>query len=166
MRGPYRKRRIENPPRFTQFRPSGVPKKKLDSVALTIGEYEAIRLADHENMDHQTAAKKMKISRPTFSRIVEKARSKVASAIIEGKQIVIAGGNIDFVNAMHRCRDCGQYTITPINVEMIDCEDCGSENLEDLTGQKEHGNCHRKGTNGKGRSRGSGSNKNKTGNPI
>ena len=53
-------------------------------------EYEAIRLADYEN-SHEEAAQRMNISRPTFTRLYDKAR-KHSPAFIESKSIVIRGG--------------------------------------------------------------------------
>ena len=132
MRGPYRKRQIESPPRYTNFKPSGIPKSLLNQIELPLGEYEAIRLADYENLDHQEAAEKMNISRPTFSRLIEKARNSVARAIIDGNELVIQGGYFEFANTLHRCKDCGGYVLRPVKVKNIECMDCGSSNIEDL----------------------------------
>ncbi len=55
-------------------------------------ELEALRLADHEGLYHEQAAIMMNVSRQTFGRIVSKARSVVASALIEGKALKIGGG--------------------------------------------------------------------------
>lgn len=140
MRQSYRKRRIQDPPQFTNFKPSGIPRRLLDSVEMTVDEFEAIRLADFLQKDHLQASEEMRISRPTFTRLIEKARQKVASALIEGKELAIAGGNIDFVNTMHRCHDCGHTSRHRFGAKHRDCCDCGSENIEDLassvTGRK------------------------------
>jgi predicted DNA-binding protein (UPF0251 family) len=132
MREPYRKRRINLPPRFTNFKPSGVPRKFLETIELTVDEFEAIRLADYQQMEHQQAAEEMNISRPTFTRLIEKARQKLAQVIIEGKELLILGGNIDFVHTLQRCRDCGDEQIQPINGPPAECPECGSENIQDL----------------------------------
>jgi len=132
MREPYRKRRINLPPRFTNFKPSGVPRKFLEVMELTVDEFEAIRLADYLQMDHQQAADEMNISRPTFTRLIEKARQKLANAIIEGKELIILGGNIDFVHTLQRCKDCGEVNQQPFTEEHEDCPDCGSSNVENL----------------------------------
>ena len=50
---------------------------------------EAIRLADFNELFQEDAALKMNISRATFGRIVIRARSKIADAIINGKAIKI-----------------------------------------------------------------------------
>ena len=132
MRGPYRKRRVEMPPRFGHFKPAGVPKRFLERIDLTVDEFEAIRLADYEQLEHLEASEKMNISRSTFSRLVERARQKLASVIIEGKELVIDGGNIDFVNTLHHCRDCGEISPGPADVDTGNCPDCGSPNVEDV----------------------------------
>jgi predicted DNA-binding protein (UPF0251 family) len=46
-----------------------------------------LRLADEENLTQEDAAERMKISRGTFWRILDSARKKVTSSLMEGKQI-------------------------------------------------------------------------------
>ncbi len=133
MRGPYRKRRIHEPPNIKNFKPSGIPRKMLQTVTVTVDEYEAIRLADYHGLEHLQASEKMAISRPTFTRLIEKARHKIAEAIVDGKELVVEGGNIKFENARHRCRDCGDEQKSPINQNITDCPECGSKNVEDIS---------------------------------
>jgi len=59
---------------------------------LTIDEFEAVRLACLEGLKQVDAAKKMRISRPTFSRIITKAHEKIADGLVNIKAIKIAGG--------------------------------------------------------------------------
>lgn len=66
---------------------------ELEEVTLTMDEVEALRLADHEKLYHQEAAKRMEISRPTFGRILDGARGKVADALINGKALNIETKN-------------------------------------------------------------------------
>ena len=132
-RGAYRRRRIASPPRFSNFKPSGIRRTTLNQTVIALDEYEAFRLADYEGLDHLEASVQMDISRPTFSRLIEKARSKIAHAIIDGLELVIEGGNIDFSHGMHRCRDCGDEQIHAMNETVDDCPECGSEDVEDLT---------------------------------
>lgn len=63
---------------------------------LTLDEFEALRLADYEGLYHEQAAKEMGISRATFGRILEEARKKVASAIVNGHAFLIEGGPVTF----------------------------------------------------------------------
>ncbi len=62
------------------------------AVALTLDELEALRLGDLEGMTQAQAADQMRVSRPTFGRIITSAHRKVAEALCTGRQIMIAGG--------------------------------------------------------------------------
>jgi uncharacterized protein len=74
------------------FRPKCRPLNKLQGVVLSIDEFEAMRLACLEEMKQADAAKLMKISRPTFSRIAASACRKVTDALVNIKAIRIEGG--------------------------------------------------------------------------
>jgi predicted DNA-binding protein (UPF0251 family) len=74
------------------FKPRCKPVTKLDGVRLSLDEFEAIRLADLEELKQEDAARLMRVSRPTFSRIVGAARKKVADALVNIKAIRIEGG--------------------------------------------------------------------------
>jgi len=67
----------------------------LEQVYLDLDEFEALRLADLEGLYHKEAAARMNVSRPTFSRIISRARQKVADAIINGKALVIETENME-----------------------------------------------------------------------
>ena len=90
MTRPKGKRCIDFSPCTCYFRPEGVATKDGEEVIVLPDELEALRLHDAENLDQITAAKKMKISQPTFARIIGSARNKVALALIGGKAIRIA----------------------------------------------------------------------------
>jgi len=62
---------------------------ELEEVPITIDELEAIRLADFEGLYHEDSAKKMKISRQTFGRILNNAHKKVSECLIKGKALKI-----------------------------------------------------------------------------
>ncbi len=85
-----RRRTVWREPGFCRFRPMGM--RGNECVMLKVDEFEAIRLKDLEKMDQNDAAVKMDVSQPTFSRIIESARAKVADAIVNGKEIRIEGG--------------------------------------------------------------------------
>ncbi len=76
-------------PVVTFFKPRGVPMVQLEQVVLELDEVEAMRLADFEGRYHEEAAKLMGVSRQTFGRIIEKARQKVADALLHGKAVAI-----------------------------------------------------------------------------
>ena len=67
----------------------------MDEVVLELDEFEALRLADHESMYQEEAAKQMGISRQTFGRIIESAHRKIADALVNGKAIKISTSTRD-----------------------------------------------------------------------
>ncbi len=85
-------RRVWLEPNVTYFKPAGVRMIELAEIILTVDEFEAIRLKDYEGLGQTKAAKKMGISQPTFQRIYESARKKIADALVNGKAIRIEGG--------------------------------------------------------------------------
>lgn len=95
MPRPICKRWVACSPEATLFKPAGVPAHRLERVALMLDEVEALRLADLEGMYQEPAAELMRVSRPTFARIVESARRKVADALIHGKALCIEGGVVE-----------------------------------------------------------------------
>jgi len=88
-------RRIFFEPKVTFFKPAGVLLRNLDECVLTKDELEAVRLIDLEQMPQEKAAKKMKISQPTLSRLLRSGRKKLADAIVKGKAIKIQGGDYE-----------------------------------------------------------------------
>lgn len=76
-------------PEVLYFKPRGVPLSALEEIILFSDEIEALKLHDVDGLDQINAAKKMKISQPTFGRILDKAYKKIAIAIIKGQAIKI-----------------------------------------------------------------------------
>ena len=145
MTRPRIERRVKEPPRFQRFKPVGIPARLLERISLTLDEFEALRLADYKDLEHQAASEEMGISRPTFTRLIDSARKKVAKAIVEGKEIFIMGGAIYFRNNIIKCLNCG--TIVPIDFESnvdIKCPNCGSIDFINLAQQFGFGKFHRR----------------------
>ena len=76
-------------PTVYYFKPRGIPLRCLEEVVLLSDELEALKLHDIDGLEQIEAAKKMKISQPTFARILDSAYKKIANAIIKGKAIKI-----------------------------------------------------------------------------
>jgi len=105
-------RHVNHAPAAVYFKPAGVPACTLEQVTLTLDEFEALRLADLQGLYQEPAAAQMKISRPTFARIIEVARRKVAEALIGGKALRIEGGPVALNKAPAHCgrRRCCRKT--------------------------------------------------------
>lgn len=125
-----RTRRIGMLPPMEGYKPFGVPMRELESVVLLFEEYESIRLADYENLTQEEAAEKMNISRPTFTRLYDKARKCIAKAFVEGKAIIIQGGTYVTDDYWYKCGDCNETmnTLKPIK----QCRKCDSEKITSL----------------------------------
>ena len=143
MRAARKCRRVMYPPQRLTFKPAGVPRNLLSEVSLNVDEYEAVRLADYEELGHAEAAIKMNISRPTFTRLVKKARNKIAIFLIECRRLEISGGNFHFSSDIVRCEDCGAYIKHEISQKTIKCPECGSKNIESMAEKLGHGDCCR-----------------------
>lgn len=89
---PKKTRWVKCEPGERCFRPQCKPLSKLEGVNLSIDEFEAVRLAWFEGLLQEEASKKMKISRPTFSRMITSAQKKLADALVNRKAIRIEGG--------------------------------------------------------------------------
>lgn len=106
MARPEKNRKISQPPIMKGFKPYGIPRCKVETIQLPLEEYESIRLVNYEMMSQKDAAVLMDISRPTLTRIYNKALKNISKAFIEGKAIEIEGGNYEFDKDWYRCKNC------------------------------------------------------------
>jgi predicted DNA-binding protein (UPF0251 family) len=141
MPRPKNERVVHKPPIFNEFKPVGVAGRLLKQTSLSLDEYEAFRLADHQGLSHAEAAEEMEISRSTFTRLIEQARKKIAGLIINGSMLLIEGGNIHFRKNIIRCLSCGYMFDMNINSSFTECPECHSTNLLNLAGGFGHGKC-------------------------
>lgn len=91
MARPSRCRRICFEPKYDSFAPCGAENR--EQVLLTVDEFEAVRLIDYEKRTHEQCAAQMGISRTTVTEMYEKARTKIADCIVNGRMLCISGGN-------------------------------------------------------------------------
>jgi len=103
----------------------------LEEVILNVDEFEAIRLADLEHLYQEQAAEKMKVSRPTFGRIIDSAHKKVAEALVKGKALKIEGGEFEMAPMRKfKCYDCQHlWELTYGTGRPATCPSCKSGNI-------------------------------------
>ena len=89
MTRPKKDRCLKFNPEVLYFKPRGIPLSTLEEEELFHDELEALKLHDVDGLDQITAAKRMKVSQPTFGRILNNAYKKIARAVIKGKAIKI-----------------------------------------------------------------------------
>lgn len=124
-------RRIQVPPVIKGMSVYGVRGRKSNEVILHLEEYEVIRLLDYENLTQEQAAVFMDVSRPTLTRIYEEARNKVASAFVEGRDLIFKGGDIYFEDNWYKCNGC-QASFSDYSEEVKKCPVCSSDDLISL----------------------------------
>ena len=143
MTRPKKCRRVGWTPGVRYFKPRGIPMTVLEEVRLGVDELESVRLADLEGLEQAKAAGLMKISRPTFGRIVGKARWIIADAIVNGKAIKIEGGDIKMTpNRKFVCLDCAHSWEVPYGTSRpIGCPECRSENIHRAEQDRGYARC-------------------------
>lgn len=90
-------------PAYNRFGPKG--KRNNASIVMSIDEFETIRLIDYNNMMQEEAAQRLNVARTTAQAIYTAARKKIAQALIEGKDLVIEGGDIEICNHRNLCSE-------------------------------------------------------------
>lgn len=118
-------RLIQMAPHFCGFKPQGVQCKHGSEVYINFEEYEALNLCDYELLTQSEAAKLMNISRPTFTRIYESVRRKIAKAFVEGSCIHFEGGNVSLAE-WFKCEHC-KITFTLSENEEKKCPFCKAQ---------------------------------------
>ena len=94
MPRPKKTRFVSGYPAIAAFVPHGI--RVSGEVFMSVDELEAIRLSDFEHLDQEAAANMMRVSRHTYGRILNTARSIVADALVTGKALKIEGGTFEF----------------------------------------------------------------------
>ncbi|WP_297212475.1 DUF134 domain-containing protein [uncultured Flavonifractor sp.] len=113
MPRPKKCRRICALPRYSSFGPlegeAGGP------VEMALEEYEAIRLMDLLGCTQEECAGQMGVARSTVQQVYDQARGKLALALVEGRRLVISGGDYLLCGQAEECagwdcarRDCGR----------------------------------------------------------
>jgi uncharacterized protein len=121
-------------PAMKGFKPFGLSKFINEPVTINLEEYEALKSADYLGLSHEESSIKMGISRPTFTRIYESVRKKIALSFTEGRSILIEGGNVEFDFDWYKCNDCGNaFNVQKKDIPLeILCGKCGSKNVTNL----------------------------------
>jgi predicted DNA-binding protein (UPF0251 family) len=130
MARPVNPRKVFSRPRIKGFIPMGFYASEHETIYLTVEEYESIRLKDYMGLSQLESSEQMGVSRPTLTRIYEKARKKIAEAMCEGKQILIQGGNVVYFEQWYLCDDCEcKFNVKGNEERHESCPLCGSKNV-------------------------------------
>ena len=113
MPRPKKCRRICALPRCSSFGP--LEEEHAELVGMALEEYEAIRLIDLLGCTQEECARQMGVARSTVQQVYDQARRKLARALVEGRRLVISGGDYMLCAQAEACagrdcarRDCGR----------------------------------------------------------
>lgn len=91
MPRPRKMKRLGQKPNYNEFGPKGVPNTSF--VYLSLEEYETIKLIDKEFKNQEECALSMGVARSTVQKIYSDARTKIATALINGDTLIIEGND-------------------------------------------------------------------------
>jgi uncharacterized protein len=95
-------------PQCSRFGPEGVKTYGTENcITLTLDEYQAVRLIDLEGKMQEECAARMDVARTTVQAIYANARRKIADCIINGKELVIEGGDVVLCDGKAAGCGCG-----------------------------------------------------------
>jgi len=120
------------PPGFRGYKPYGNRHRQKGHIDLHYEEYEAIRLADYDLMNHLEASRLMGVSRATFARVYESARRKIARALVETREIRSVFGDASLDQSWFICESCNARFNIPDNHKRRQCPLCKSENIQSI----------------------------------
>ncbi len=126
MPRPHKKRLISAMPRYTYFKPTGIPMPLLEEIVLTVDELEAMRLKNIEKLEQHDCAARMNVAQSTLQRILVSAHEKVSRAIIEGKALRIHGGPYTLHGEQH-CPYCRRHRHGADLLNENNCPDCSTK---------------------------------------
>ena len=92
MPRPIKSRKVCCLPESKRFGPLDFSVNEQNYVNLRIDEYEAVRLIDLEGFTQEECATQMNVARTTVQGIYNEARKKLAESLVNGKVLVIEGG--------------------------------------------------------------------------
>ena len=111
MPRPLKWRKVNSLPENDKFGPLNCKFDENNVIQMTVDEYETIRLIDLEGLNQEECASQMDIARTTVQGIYNKARRKLAESLVNGKVLLISGGEYKLCGGMnHNCghnKKCG-----------------------------------------------------------
>ncbi len=112
MPRPRKRRRVCRMPGNRSFGPLDARGDGCGVVAMTVDEFETIRLIDLEGLSQEQCAESMGVARTTAQAIYASARVKLAECLVNGLELSIGGGDYvlcegEAVHAHGRGYGCG-----------------------------------------------------------
>lgn len=106
MPRPRKRRKVCCLPQNKRFGPIQNQESLEEYIKMTVDEYETIRLIDLNDFTQKECSEQMNVARTTVQSIYNDARKKLADSLINGKTIVIEGGDYKLCRANKK--PCGR----------------------------------------------------------
>jgi predicted DNA-binding protein (UPF0251 family) len=100
MPRPKKWRKVCCLPERNKFGPLDSSVEADSYVNMTVDEYETIRLIDLEGFTQEECANQMNVARTTVQGIYTEARKKLAKSLVNGKVLLIEGGEYRLCNGL------------------------------------------------------------------
>lgn len=117
------------------FKPFGIAFCDIEHVIMQYEEYETVKLVIYDDLPQDLAADRMEVSRPTLTRIYNSALKKIGQAFVEGKSIIIKGGDFEFEKDWYKCKRC--FKLTSGIENHTKCGDCPNSDKDELVNLNE-----------------------------
>jgi len=111
MARPMKWRKVCCLPEINKFGPLDAFADAENHVIMTVDEYETIRLIDLEGFTQEECATQMNVARSTVQGIYNDARKKLAESLVNGKILLIEGGEYRICDGLGNgcARGCHRY---------------------------------------------------------
>lgn len=108
MPRPKKCRRICELPKCCRFGPL-TGEAGSGQVEMSVDEYETIRLIDYLGYNQESCSQQMGVARTTVQAVYNEARKKLAQSLVDGKPLIIQGGNYQVCPKGGTCCKKGGY---------------------------------------------------------
>ena len=106
MPRPMKWRKVCCMPENSRYGPLDLAPDESVFINMTVDEYETVRLIDLEGFTQEECAVQMNIARTTVQGIYNEARKKIAESLVNGKVLLIGGGEYKLCDGAGR--ECGR----------------------------------------------------------
>ncbi len=107
MSRPRKWRKVCCLPGSARFGPLDAADIEDDFITMSVDEYETIRLIDLEGFTQEECAGQMHVARTTVQGIYIDARRKLSESLVNGKVLLIEGGDYQLCDGLENACACG-----------------------------------------------------------
>jgi len=106
MSRPRKWRKVCCMPQSNRFGPLNMQSVE-QPIIMSVDEYETIRLIDLQSFTQEECSAQMGIARTTVQKIYNDARKKLADSLVNGKNLIIQGGDYKLCEGKELICTCG-----------------------------------------------------------